>query len=1094
MNSVKCVKDELHEAMETDHLDGNNHHHSEDASGEAINGEAKEESDIPEAEMEEDDCRAEATFRYTVENISKLKESSLSPPCMVRNLPWKIMVMPRQNTQNAERQKSLGFFLQCNADSESTSWSCNASAELRLLNARPDTEPFCRKIQHLFYCKENDWGFSHFFSWNEMLDPKRGFIEDDKITLEVHVMADAPHGVCWDSKKHTGFVGLKNQGATCYMNSLLQTFFFTNKLRRAVYMMPTEGDDSITSVPLALQRVFYELQFSDKPVGTKKLTRSFGWESLDSFMQHDAQELCRVLLDNIENKMKGTCVEGTIPQLFAGKMLSYIKCKNVEYASEREETFFDIQLNVKGKKNVHESFKEYVTVETLDGENKYDAGEFGLQDSEKGVIFLSFPPVLHLHLMRFMYDPVTDTNIKINDRFEFPERLNLDDFLRKKETTNANYILHAVLVHSGDNHGGHYVVYINPKGNGRWCKFDDDVVSRCPKQEAINNNFGGDDDTYAHKFCTNAYMLVYIRESQVGSVLQDVKESDIPESLTSRLLEERRIETQKRKERNEAHLYMNVQVLLEDEFNGHQGHDLYDPDKVTPRTFRVKKQSTLMELMDMLSDALRYPVEQMRVWPFQSRQNHTFRPTNLGLDNDCCRTVLDLAEQENPWTLFVETLSPDSGQRVLPHFDKDSDVLLFIKLYNPRTKTMSYCGHLYVPISARAVELLPELNRKAGFPVNTNLMLFEEVKPNLVEHLEDLNLPMEKLMDELMDGDIIVFQRADDGITSLEFPTAKDYFRDLYYQAEVTFFDKQDLSDVGFTLNLSVRMNYDQMANAVAQHLHCDPYHLQFFRSQGYRDGPGNAVKCTFEGNLRDLLCYMRPRQPKRLYYQLLNIKISDLENKRQFKCMWLNGKLKEEKELVLYPDKNGCVSDLLSEARKQVEMSENGEGKLRLLEIISYKILAVQQEDTPLEQLIAGGARTFRVEEVPADETSLHEDEMLVPVAHFSKEVYQTFGIPFLIKIKDNEPFGKVKERIQKRVEVPEKEFDKFKFAVVMMGQQEYLTEDDKPVSLQQFAPHSVHGNATMQTHPWLGIDHVNKPSKRTRHMYQEKAIKIHN
>lgn len=45
---------------------------------------------------------------------------------------------------------------------------------------------------------------------------------------------------------------------------------------------------------LALQRVFYELQFSDKPVGTKKLTKSFGWETLDSFMQHDVQEFLRV--------------------------------------------------------------------------------------------------------------------------------------------------------------------------------------------------------------------------------------------------------------------------------------------------------------------------------------------------------------------------------------------------------------------------------------------------------------------------------------------------------------------------------------------------------------------------------------------------------------------------------------------------------------------------------------------------------------------------------------------------------------------------------------------------------------------------------
>lgn len=28
---------------------------------------------------------------------------------------------------------------------------------------------------------------------------------------------------------------------------------------------------------------------------------------------------------------------------------------------------------------MHESFKDYVTVEPLEGENKYDAGEYGLQ-------------------------------------------------------------------------------------------------------------------------------------------------------------------------------------------------------------------------------------------------------------------------------------------------------------------------------------------------------------------------------------------------------------------------------------------------------------------------------------------------------------------------------------------------------------------------------------------------------------------------------------------------------------------------------------------------------------------------------------------
>jgi ubiquitin carboxyl-terminal hydrolase 7 len=65
---------------------------------------------------------------------------------------------------------------------------------------------------------------------------------------------------------------------------------------------------------------------------------------------------------------------------------------------------------------VDESFKDYISTETLDGENKYDAGEHGLQEAEKGVIFASFPPVLHLHLMRFQYDPISDSSVKFNDR------------------------------------------------------------------------------------------------------------------------------------------------------------------------------------------------------------------------------------------------------------------------------------------------------------------------------------------------------------------------------------------------------------------------------------------------------------------------------------------------------------------------------------------------------------------------------------------------------------------------------------------------------------------------------------------------------
>ena len=65
---------------------------------------------------------------------------------------------------------------------------------------------------------------------------------------------------------------------------------------------------------------------------------------------------------------------------------------------------------------VLDSFDDYVTVEELDGENKYDAGVHGLQPAQKRVKFLSFPPVLHLQLMRFQYDTQAEANVKVNKR------------------------------------------------------------------------------------------------------------------------------------------------------------------------------------------------------------------------------------------------------------------------------------------------------------------------------------------------------------------------------------------------------------------------------------------------------------------------------------------------------------------------------------------------------------------------------------------------------------------------------------------------------------------------------------------------------
>lgn len=131
-------------------------------------------------------------------------------------------------------------------------------------------------------------------------------------------------------------------------------------------------------------------------------------------------------------------------------MKSYIKCKDVDFESSREECFYDLQLNVKNKSNgknellfkiciIFKNIFQFSNHSKIILKQKCLTGiinmmrgvcffylifpiffiffkDFGLQPAEKGLKFLSFPPVLYLQLMRFQYDPLLDANVKINDR------------------------------------------------------------------------------------------------------------------------------------------------------------------------------------------------------------------------------------------------------------------------------------------------------------------------------------------------------------------------------------------------------------------------------------------------------------------------------------------------------------------------------------------------------------------------------------------------------------------------------------------------------------------------------------------------------
>lgn len=113
-----------------------------------------------------------------------------------------------------------------------------------------------------------------------------------------------------------------------------------------------------------------------------------------------------------------------------------------------------------------------------------------------------------------------------------------------------------------------------------------------------------------------------------------------------------------------------------------------------------------------------------------------------------------------------DTARPLSSSHASSHVHIYARVLLY-----------NFIEYLYILLIINfAEELIPILNERAGFPPDTELALYEEIKPNLVEKIDNLTEPLEKVLEELMDGDIIVFQKEGDN-EMYELPTCREYFK-----------------------------------------------------------------------------------------------------------------------------------------------------------------------------------------------------------------------------------------------------------------------------------------------------------------------------
>ena len=1017
------------------------------------------------------ETEAEAQYIWHIERWPQLDRKVHGPIFECAGSPFRVLFFPFGN--NVEQ---ASFYLEHGFEKDPPeNWYACVQFLLVLWNPNDPSIWQWHAANHRFTAKEGDWGFTRFVELRKAFQQnwdghERSLIENNEanLTIYVRILKD-PTGVLWhnfenyDSKEMTGMVGLKNQGATCYLNSLLQSLYFTNAFRKAVYQIPTDEDATKNNSAWTLQRLFYNLQNHKLAVSTSELTASFGWDSRQIFEQQDVQELSRILMEKLEERMKNTEAEHALANLFVGKSKTYISCINVDFESSRIEDYWDIQLNVRGNKTLHDSFMDYIQEETLDGENKYDAGEpYKLQDAKKGVIFESFPPVLHLQLKRFEYDINRDAMMKVNDRHEFPDEFDAAPYLSKDADKSESwmYELHGVLVHSGDIGAGHYYAFLKPNADGIFYKYDDDRVTKCTMNEVLEENYGGDipqingrpdrqsfAKTYA-KRANNAYMLVYLRKSRLDKILCPVEVADIPSHIERKIIEERAELDRKRKEREEQHLYINVHVMSDLTFKEHQTFDLVSTepqanDPAAAKVHRIRRSMRLSEFAITVGQELGVSGDQVRFWVIVGRQNKTNRPDqplrdiNMTMEEASNR----YGTKGSPFRVYAETCElSDKGQPLwpdlLPNASANPPILVFLKCFDVHSQTLSGVSHMYVGKNSKVRDIGEQVLQIMRWEPGTSFQVFEEIKQAMIEQMKLQNTFGQS---EIQDGDIICVQQTvpEAEVASYIYTDARQYYDYLLNRMAVQFMDRMADGDDGtFTLMLSQKMTYEQWTAKVGEQLKVDPTHLRFAtvhlttgKAKAYvKRAPTQTLRQTLSAQYSSY-GYSQQRGDA-LYYEVLETSLADFETKKTVRVNWLVDGITKEESVDVLVSKTGKIADLLVGLKKKLNLDDETMNVVRFYEASGGKVYKELQDESDIRSITEYA--DLYAEKTPEEELDAGPNDKIVYCYHFDKEPSKQHGTPFKFVVKPDEVFKDTRERLSKRTGIKGKLLEKIKFAIV--------------------------------------------------------------